>query len=206
MAGETAYADVLRWGISVVVPAASGLVGVVLGALLAGRRDKSQRRQDFVVRQLKDFYSPLLAIRKHVQVLGELRCRVFDAQNKAWQEECARFEGNPEAMNRFLKEREPEITKNIEYENKKHVEESLPAYRNMITIFRNNLWLAEANTVAHFPALLEFVELWDIWMARAIMPEAMKSFDHTEEKLLPPYEDLQRRHDELRQRLATGQT
>ena len=47
--------ELVRWGISIGIPALSGLVGVVIGAWLTGRRERSQRRLAFVEEQLKDF-------------------------------------------------------------------------------------------------------------------------------------------------------
>ncbi len=156
MASEVSNISMLQWGISLT----AGLAGVAVGAYVTARRDKKQRRHEFIARQLKDFYSPLLATRKELRALGELRERIRDAENAEWQKLCERYRNNPEALQQLSDKRGDDFGKHIEYDNKKLVEDSLPAYRRMIAIFRENMWLAEPSTVACFPALLEFVDIW----------------------------------------------
>jgi hypothetical protein len=75
----------------------------------------------------------------------------------------------------------------------------------MIAVFRENRWLAEPSTVAYLPALLEFVDIWDRWLAKTITREAQQSLKHSDKALHPFYEDLQRKHDELRCKLVKGE-
>lgn len=201
MVGDLNYVGIFQWG----VPAVAGLAGVAVGAYLTARRDKKQRRHEFVARQLKDFYSPLLAIRKELTALGELRERIRDAENAEWQKLCERYRNNPEALQQLSDKRGDDFGKHIEYDNKKLVEASLPAYRRMIAIFRENMWLAEPSTVACFPALLEFVDIWDRWLAKTLTREALQSLNHTEAALYPLYDELGKKHDELREKLSRGE-
>ncbi len=199
--GEVSNISILQWGISLT----AGLAGVAVGAYLTARRERKQRRHEFVARQLKDFYSPLLAIRKELRALGELRERIRDAENAEWQKLCERYKNTPEALQQLSDKRGGDFGKHIEYDNKKLVEESLPAYRQMIAIFRENMWLAERSTVAYFPALVEFVDIWDRWLAKTLTREALQSLNHTEASLYPLYEELLKKHDELREKLSRGE-
>jgi hypothetical protein len=205
MASDASYLGILQWGISVTVPAVAGLAGVAVGAYLTARREKVQRRHDFAARQLKDFYSPLLAIRKELRAMGELRLKISNAESAVWDQICQRYQNNPEALQTLSEKRGDKFGKHIEYNNKKLVEEALPAYHRMIAIFRENMWLAEPSTVAHLPVLLEFVDIWDRWLSKTISAEALESLNHTEESLYPLYNELQEKHDELREKLAKGE-
>jgi hypothetical protein len=195
-----------RWGLSIAVPAAAGLFGVIIGAWLAGRRDRQQRRHDFVTQQLRHFYSPLLGLRSEIRMRSEFRLKVHDIANSAWQTLCgdARKVG-PEALAGLSKERFPEFDKIIKYDNRQLVDRLLPAYRKMVEIFRENLWLAEPETKAHFAKLLEFIDIWDRSVEDSLPREVLVLLGHDEKSLEPLYKNLQETHDSLRSRLAKGQ-
>jgi len=53
--------------------AITGLLGVYLGAWLANRQSVIQKRLDFCEKQLRDLYSPLVGVRKEIQILSEFR-------------------------------------------------------------------------------------------------------------------------------------
>jgi len=197
--------ELARWAISIGVPALSGLAGVVIGAWLTGRRERRQRRLAFVERQLKDFYSPLLGLRKEIRTRSELRVRIHNAADAAWRQLCDDARNvNVEALQKLSQTRGPEFTSLIEYDNKQLQEDLLPAYREMVKLFRESLWLADPDTREHYQQLLEFVELWDRWLAKSIPAEVIQSLEHSEENLKAFYDHLQERHDALRAKLERG--
>src|SRR5882672_4414106 len=133
--------DLQRWGLSIVIPALSGLVGVVIGAWLTGRRERSQRRHDFISQQLSSFYSPLLGLRTEIRMRSEFRVRVSEAADAAWRDLCAEARRvGTEELQRLTRERFPEFEKIITFDNDRLRNEILPAYRRMVTLFRENLW------------------------------------------------------------------
>jgi len=196
--------ELMRWAISIGIPALSGLVGVVIGAWLTGRREQSQRRLAFVEKRLKDFYSPMLGLRNEIRMRGELRVQIHDAANAVWGELCADARGVVEALEELSRRRGPDFHKLIEYDNKQLEEELMPAYRRMGQLFRDNLWLADLDTRAHYQKLIEFVELWDRWLAKSIPWEVIERLGHSEESLKPFYDHLRQRHDALRARSEQG--
>ena len=197
--------ELVRWGISIGIPALSGLVGVVIGAWLTGRRERSQRRLAFVEEQLKDFYSPILGLRREIRMRSELRVRIHDTAGTVWRELCEeKRQISVDALGEFSIARGPEFEKLIEYDNKQLQEELLPAYRQMVKLFRENLWLADVDTREHYQRLIEFVDLWDRWIAKSIPGEVIERLDHSEENLKPFYDHLQQRHDALRSKIEQG--
>jgi len=194
--------ELLKWGISIIVPAISGLCGVAVGAFLTSRREKIKRKHQFIAKQLTDFYSPLLAIKKELKASGELRLRISGAADSEWRKLCSRYEGHPEELRKLSETRGDQFNKIIDYNNEILKNETIPAYHRMVEIIRNNMWLAEKSTIQHFPALIEYVEIWDRFMADTLPGEVVMALGHTEESLHPLYEDLQQRHDELREKLA----
>jgi hypothetical protein len=155
--------DLIRWAISIAVPALAGLFGVWIGALLASRREQKEQRLSFLAKQLQEFYSALLGIRTEIRMRSEIRVKVHDAAGAVWPELCedASARGGPEALQRLTETRWPEFEKLIEYDNQQLFQELLPLYRRMIEVFRTSYWLAEPDTRAFFPGLVEFVELWN---------------------------------------------
>jgi hypothetical protein len=196
--------SLLQWGISVIVPAVSGLCGVAVGAFLTAWREKTNRHHEFLSKQLTDFYSPLLAIRKELKAMRDVELKISRAADSAWRRLCDGYKGNPDGLRKVTDERHDAFAKIIEYNNEYLKKECIPSYHRMVDVFRKNIWLAESSTVAYFPYLLEFTDIWDRFLAGALPGEVIKELAHSEESLQPFYDELQKKHDELREKLAKG--
>jgi len=109
-----------------------------------------------------------------------------------------------EAYQRLTEERGKEFKEIIEYDNRQLKEELIPAYRKMVNLFRDKMWLAEDETKKYFKSLLEFVELWERILDRSLPMEVVQAIEHGEESLHPFYDHLQNEHDELRKKLQGG--
>jgi hypothetical protein len=183
-----------------------GLGATVLSAFLAGRRERIQRRHAFVERQLRDFYSPLLGLRAEIRTRSELRVKIHGVADTVWRRLVAeaRARGGPEATQQMSEARNAEFTKIIDYDNERLMQDLLPAYRSMVKVFRENMWLADEDTRTFFGALIEFIEIWDRWTANALPAEVADELDHSEETLHPFYDHLEQRHNDLRGKLAQG--
>lgn len=119
-----------------------------------------------------------------------------------WQDAVARMGELPrrdEADERF----EP-YRKLVECDDKILKDELLPAYRKMISVFRENLSLAFPDTAEHFDKLVAFVTVWDRHLEGAIPAEVLPLLNHGEQSLYPFYENLRRRHDELIRKIGTA--
>jgi hypothetical protein len=75
-------------------------------------------------------------------------------------------------------------------------------YREMLTIFRDNYWLAEPETKEFYSGLVEYVEVWNRWKAKSVTGETIREIGHTEEKLKPFYQELEKRTEILRSELS----
>lgn len=202
-ANDTNGLELVRWGISIGIPAIAGLGGVMLGAWLSGRRETRQRKLSFIEKQLHDFYSPLLGIRNEIHMRSQLRVRIHNTADAEWRRLCEeKSEIGVEALQELTDKRGREFTEIIEYNNRQLKEALIPAYRKMVSLFRDNMWLAEPETKTYFESLLEFVELWERWLARSLPPEVIQALEHGEESLYPFYDHLQSKHDELREKLT----
>lgn len=194
-----------RWVASVAVPAGSGLIGVVIGALLTSRRELKQRKLAFLEKQLSSFYSPMLGFRNEIKTHSAFRVRVQNEASTAWAQLCKDSEGlGVEANQRISNERGPEFSRLIEYDNTKFDEELLPTYQKMVALFRDCYWLAEPETRALYADLLEFVEIWNRWIEKALPVEVLKRLEHGEDKLEPFYEHIEQMHNAIRQKLKDG--
>lgn len=197
--------EMVRWATSVAIPAVSGLAGVVIGAWLTSRREVKQRKLAFLEKQLSTFYSPMLGLRNEISVHGAFRLRVQNEAGAAWRQICGGIENlDIEARQEFSNQRGPEFARIIEYDNAKLHEELLPAYRKMVELFRDCYWLAESDTRAYYPELLEFVEVWNRWNDKALPPEVLKRLEHGEDNLTPFYAHIEQMHDAIRKKLKDG--
>ncbi|SRR5229473_2258760 len=195
------------WLVTALLSAIFGFLGILVGAWLSSRRDTAQRRYSFGERQLKDLYSPLLGLRSEIRIKSELREKVRAATHAEWQRLCQEARDTadpPENLRKLSAEKGPELERLFDYDNQQLVEDLIPSYRKMLTVLRDNLWLAEPETRSYLDKLIEFVELWERWLAKAVTPEVVRRLGHSEESLHPFYELLEKQHDELRGRLSRG--
>jgi hypothetical protein len=170
-----------------IVTAIAALGGVVLGAWLTARQQKTERRAAFLEHQLRDFYAPLVSL--HEQILAKHRMR--EKVLRTAQEDPRVKSGHVDLL--------------MQHDADHFVEELFPDYQSMLRIFRDNLWLSEAETRSYFSALFEFVEIWNRWLKGTLPAEMVNIIGHSEEPLQPFYVHLRRKHDELQTRLSKGE-
>ncbi|MFZ0687246.1 MAG: hypothetical protein WAM89_17015 [Terriglobales bacterium] len=189
------YADGnIKWLFSIAIPAISALVGVVIGAYLSAwlneRREKGQRRYAFRERQLREFYSPLLSLRTEVKVRMEL-----------WNEICDQSDSL----------RDPSVNRGLENANRvpsethtEHVRELFGLANKMLSIFRDNLCLADSETRPFYETLLKYVWVWEKQLTPSIPAAITYNMNDREPDMKPFYDHLKSKHDELREPLADG--
>ena len=90
-----------------------------------------------------------------------------------------RARGIAESLDELTREQEAKFTKIIDWDNTKLQEELLPAYRQMLDLFRENYWLAKPETRDHYPTLVEFVEVWNRWLDDALPREVLERLEHS---------------------------
>jgi len=179
----------------------SGLVGAGVVYYFGIRQLVVQRRLAFLERQLVEFYAPLAGIRQQIRAKSELRLKVSEAAEAAWQDICASYEGQPMHDH---EERFAPFKQIIEYDNEQLRAELLPMYREMLALFTERYHLAASDTRAFYQPFLEFVEIWNRWLAESLPAEVLKKLGHREENVHPFYEHLESRMEELQTRIARG--
>lgn len=186
--------DLIKWALAPICTLLAGYIGVKYGL----KQIKIQKRFDFIERQLKEFYSPLLGCQKEIRAKSELRLKISKAANEAWGELCER---SPKPFLDHNKEFEP-YNKIINYDNQQFKYELLPLYRKMLSMFRENYWLAELETLKWYSELCDFVELWERWISNNIPADVIGKINHGEDKLKSFYQDLENHLKALREELS----
>jgi hypothetical protein len=180
------------------IPAVAGLLGVAVGGWMQGHHQKKERENAFIKERLRDFYAPLLGMRSEIRAKSELRLKVSSITHAEWQ---AKFEGiaDPEVKKAIDTQESPKYEKVFDYNDKQLREEIVPLYKRMLEWFSSHMWLAESSTLAHYPTLVEFVEIWN---RVDTLPGAVATkLEHSEKKLYPLYDDLKSNFDNLSKKL-----
>lgn len=173
--------------ITAVTALLAGLGGVLLGAWLTGRHQQAQRRAEFLEHQLRDLYSPMLSLLDQILAKRQMREKVLRKVHE-----------DPRV-------KRDQVSQLLQHDAEHFVEELFPDYQSMLTTFRGNFWLGDAETRTHFPVLFEFVEIWSRWLKGTLPTEMVPIVGHSEEPLQPFYEHVRRKHDELQARLSKGE-
>lgn len=182
-------------------PVISGLIGAGVVYYFGVRQLVAQRRLAFVERQLSESYAPLAGLRKQIRAKSELRERVSEAAETTWQSICDSYGGAPMHDH---EERFAPFKKIIEYDDEQLRQELFPKYREMLTLFTDRYHLASPDTRAFYQPFLEFVEIWNRWLAEALPAEVVKELGHGEEGLHSFYEHLEFKMDALQKEVARG--
>lgn len=186
-------------------PILNSLLGALVGAWVVYyfgvRQLVVQRRLAFAERQLAEFYAPLAGLRKQIRAKSELRVRISSAANAEWQDICNMHAGHPmlDHEARFAP-----FKKIIDYENEQLKSELVPMYRQMLSLFTERYHFADADTRAFYEGFLEFVELWNRWLADSVPAEVIRRLDHSEDKVKPFYDHLDGKVDSLQRQITKG--
>jgi len=169
--------------IKFIVPPITTLLAGYFGVKYGLKQIKIQKELDFTEKQLERFYSPLLGMHKYIRAKSELRLKVEQMSGEDWKEKCQA------GLQPDIKPHEKEIA----YNNKQLREEFIPLYRKMLDIFRENYYLSEQETRKFYPDIVEYVEIWNRYFDEGLPGDVGLKIGHTEEKLKPFYEELEKR-------------
>lgn len=186
----------------IIVPAAAAILGVLVGGLITFYSQRRERRHDHVSRQLECFYGPLLAMRQQIRSKSELRLNLHKKAHEAWQKRLDSLRHDPQALMAVEKARGPEFDKLFNYSDEQLRDELIPHYRKMLEHFTQYMWLAEPSTLDHFSVLVDFVEIWNRFLAHTLPHEVLELIDHSEKDLYPFYDDLETQTKRLREELG----
>lgn len=184
-----------------IIPIISTFLAGFFGLLYGLKQVKVQKRLSFIEKQLNEFYSPLLGCRTEILCKSKVRLKIELAANESWKELCERKDKRGLDDFDVDKAYEP-YGKIIEYNNNQLRQDLLPKYRNMLSIFTENYWLAQSDTRKWYSELCEFIEIWDRCMSDSLPNDVVRKLEHHENKLNSFYEDLEKQIDFLRKELV----
>jgi hypothetical protein len=179
-----------------------GLLGVVIGGLIATRNQFKERRHRRYEEQLR-FYAELLSIRMVIRAKSELRLRLSNLAHKAWQEEIrpASDQGPTPLRDELYARRSEEYDELADYSDNQLRVELIPLYHKMLDHWTANMAQAEPSTQQHFATFVDFVEIWDRFLKKSLPAAVIRQITHEEKKLYPLYEDIEKQVERLRKEL-----
>lgn len=185
-----------------IIPAASGLLGVIIGGLLAAYSQRKERQYNRVREQLQGFYSPLYGMRARISAKGDILRKISEAAGATFNKLAVQPSGVDAARYyQYVEERVPVFAKAEDETNRQVREEIMLLYRQMVEHFSTHMGLAEQSTLDHFGTLVEFVETWDRCAKKTLPVEVVATLGQSEEKLQPFYRDLESQLTRLRKLL-----
>jgi hypothetical protein len=90
----------------------------------------------------------------------------------------------------------------VHYESDRWKNELMSCYKEMLEILREKFWLAEDSTRERFQKLIQYVEIWERALNRAIPVEVIGWLNVREAELEPLYKDLEQTSRNLRSKLT----
>ena len=186
------WSQLIQSGIS----ASAGLLGVLVGSWMTGQHQAKERQNARIREQLMEFYAPLRGMRATIRAKSELRPRLHAIADAEWRK---KFEGadDPEVKKEIDEKDWPRFEAILNYSDEQLRTELVPTYNRMLEHFSAHMAFAEVSTLEHFPALVEFVELWNRHLQSPLPPEVLKNIDHSEAKLQDLYADIERHFNSL---------
>jgi hypothetical protein len=184
------------------ISALSGLVGVFLGGWLSDRRERQKQRNDFIRLQLSEFYGPLLSIFTEIGAREALRVKVVRTITHLHERQMQeiRQQGHEVAHHAGVDSLN-KLAVATNDERRIFCETAMPAYRKMLAIFREKIWLVEPATRNYFTPFVEFIDIWERTLRDTISPDIVTEMGHDAQNLHSFYCNIESTHDLLRQRL-----
>lgn len=170
----------------------SALIGGLIVYVFGIRKLSIEVRNAFIQKQMSEFYSPIAGYRKRIRAKSEVRGKVSAVANEAWKELCAPYSEAKQPMFNHEELYAP-FGKIIEYDNEQLREELMPLYRKMLDLFTEKYWLADEDTRAYYQDFVEFVDIWERYLAEALPREVLRKLEHSEENVLPFYEHAEQK-------------
>ena len=174
----------------------SALVGGLVVYVFGIRKLSIELRSAFIQKQMSEFYSPIAGCQKRIEMKSEVRGKVSVAANEAWKELCGRYSEAKQLVLNHEEQYAP-YGKIIEYNNQQLREELMPLYRKILDLFTEKYWLADEDTRKYYQQFLEFVEIWERYLAEALPGDVIRKLDHSEENVHAFYEHIERRLSSL---------
>lgn len=187
--------DILKIIIPSLITSVITLSSVFLVYYFGLKQFRKQKKLEFVERQLREFYSPLIGYKLLIRAINKNRDEIYKASDNVYKVLC---KTNP---NPTEKDNIP-FDNSIKYDNKQLKEEVMPMYDKMISLIKDNNYLAEPETIKHFDELYKFVDIWHRNLDISISNDVVKELGHTEEKLQPFYDDLEKQQKKLTDKLS----
>lgn len=173
-----------------VILAAWGLVGVIVGSWLTGRHQRKERRNARSREQLMEFYAPQRGMRADIKAKSDLRVKIHALGQGQWGQKFQNVT-DPEIKRRIDEMDWSGYEKILKYSDEQMRNEIIPAYRRMVEHFASHIGYAEESTIAHYPAFVEFVEIWNRFLQGSLPREVANALSHAESKLYPLYDDIE---------------
>jgi hypothetical protein len=181
------------------------LTGVGVSAWLVQRREREQRQLAFLERQLREFYSPMHGLRAEILTRSQLRLRIQETASQILSESTDGGPGHrPLRADPTARQAMAAYERLIEDDNTTFKKQLLPAYQKMAIVFRENLWLADADTQGYYSDFIAYLDVWERHLREAIPGDVIAALGHKEANLHPFYEHLERRYQALRNVVQSG--
>lgn len=174
------------------ITALAGLSGVVVGGWITDRRSKEERRDAWRREQLKEFYAPMRGMREETKAKSKLSARLHELAYYVHDSSITN-EDDPEEIRRVEADMIQKGYQDIfGYSRNQFKNELVPIYRRMLEHFTSHMDLAEPSTLEHYPALVEYVELWNRNLEKKLPSEIADKVDFGETPLFGLYADIER--------------
>ena len=140
--------------------------------------------------QLTEFYAPMRGMRAEIKAKSDIRVKINAAGETGWAEELKPAQGMPGMV-----EVDENVWKGYEkllnYSEEQLKNELVPLYNKMAKYFTEHIGMAEESTIAHYPAFVEFVEVWNRFLKGALPKAVANKLSHAESNLYPLYDDIE---------------
>ena len=179
-----------------VITVSAGLGGVLLGGWVTGRHFKQERRNARCREQLVEFYAPLRGMRAEIRSKSDLRSRLHAIAQAEYAKKLEGV-GDPALKKQISSEASEAYASIFDYSDDQLRTDLVPIYRRMMEHFSSHMAFAEPSTLAYFPLLVEFVEVWNRHLKCRLPTEVVMAAEHEEKNLYAFYDDVESHYNRL---------
>lgn len=192
------------WYQSILQSLPSALISALIVYYFGIKQLSVKRRNDFLEKQLSEFYSPMAGWRKSILAKSTLREKVSVASDKAWRQETSDHDKISMMSDDDIEKKFLPYEEIIDDHNDQLRDELIPSYKKMLETFTDKYWLADFKTRTYYQDFFEFVEIWNRHIKKALPGKVIAELNHDEDKVKPFYEHLEAKLQELQDEIANN--
>lgn len=174
------------------------VICIILGYLLSTCQKISDRKKEYIYRQIIEFYNPIVSCISKIENISSVRKELSEIASEGWKD---LHERAPKPFYNHDEEFKP-YKALIEYDNDQFLKEIIPLYKDILEIFTKKYYLADKKSKEFYRDYLKFIEIWNRNLVSSLPHEIYERIIKNWPKIDSFFDHIKKQLDSLTNRIS----